>query len=763
MSKDLVERQKLSDSTEDPVELIRSLKAKTFELQERLDVAEKEKHDVTSKVQSLKNAVDLSQREHAKTQEMLTFMEVSLTQQGGSLESTDVLEELQKVWEVLGVDLPFRAKEREAIHSSLTDTCSRKLNEALMLKASSENEIENLTNQLDCMHKALGNITQMSNQRTLPATLLARLKKLQEEHSKLSIPYKYACARRETILKDAIYLSEELGLSSSSLPKNLKTLLEQDENTSEQHSDGSINSMTTSNTQVSMDQQSKDSLQILPAHSLESKFLTDCERENKTLRVKKSEMLIQNREMLEKISEIIGELHMSTDELLIKIELYFKATQRKAQHALDKKAAGRILHDAKTLSTNGESKVSDTLQIGMIHEALGEIAAQRQNLSSVLQSIIERAQKTLLHIVGEEVDASKAYANFHVALFQLPSLSQERSLACISEMEALVIGVEAMTQSETEALTVVWEALKVSSESRSNFWAQVGNPKSKNGIWENEFDDSLSPGCEEWIATATKRGKEIYKELNWKLSKLEEIHMKVEQLRSKQDTKSQILSLDSEIRILNSKLLEFEALKCGKGRLLSKKGNGSALLKEERFRKQMQAKFVSQLNQLADLLQSWEKQEGKSFNSSDLSDDVRMLLKEPHKMEDWVEKRTRHMHLRTVKAKEATRKRAHQETGSGQSNLRKPKRTMRGQEESKRSDQHSTKENEASSSKLSTIVPSDVKKRNRADSNRSHEASPVDKRSRRKIRRPDATTPLRPFGRILAELGSPLPKSKGKR
>ena len=273
----------------------------------------------------------------------------------------------------------------------------------------------------------------------------------------------------------------------------------------------------------------------------------------------------------------------------------------------------------------------------------------------------------------------------------------------------------------------------------------------------------MSPGCEEWIATATKRGKEIYKELNWKLSKLEEIHMEVEQLRSKQDTKSQILSLDSEIRILNSKLLEFEALKCGKGRLLSKKGNGSALLKEERFRKQMQAKFVSQLNQLADLLQSWEKQEGKSFNSSDLSDDVRMLLKEPHKMEDWVEKRTRHMHLRTVKAKEATRKRAHQETGSDQSNLRKPKRTMRGQKESKRSDQHSTKENEASSSKLSTIVPSDVKKRNRADSNRSHEASPVDKRSRRKIRRPDATTPLRPFGRILAELGSPLPKSKGKR
>ena len=60
--------------------------------------------------------------------------------------------------------------------------------------------------------------------------------------------------------------------------------------------------------------------------------------------------------------------------------------------------------------------------------------------------------------------------------------------------------------------------------------------------------------------------------------------------------------LDSEIRIMNAKLIDFEELQCNKQRLLSKKNGGAGLLKEERFRKQMQSKFVSNLKQLANLL-----------------------------------------------------------------------------------------------------------------------------------------------------------------
>ena len=760
------ERQKISESNEDPFELIKDLSLKNIELEENLNIAQNDSQEADSKIGSLKDSLRLSQCEHAKAREMIAFMEVSLSKQDGSLESTRSLEDLQKVWEVLGVDMSFRDTERQAIHSSLTDTCSRKLNDALLLKANSEKEIDSLTNQLDCMYKALGDTADLFNQRILPTPLLARLQTLQEEYRKLATPYKYACARRETILNDAIYLSEELGLSSNNLPSNLKTLLEQDETESEDNSDGSIESMTSGDSKDIKEEKSQDTLLMLPPNSLEGKFLADCEKEIKILRVQKSELLVQNREMLQRISEIVGELHMSTDEIITKIELYFKATQQSTHHTIDRQVSERILQDIKSSSINGESKASDIAQITLIQEALEKIAKHRQSLSSMLQTIIERAQKTLLRIVGDEVDASKAYANFHDALFQLPSLSRERSQACISEMEALVVGVEAMTQSETEALTVVWDALNISSEDRRNFWAQVGNPKLTEGETSNtsnEVEDCLSIGCEEWIIEATKRGEEIYKELDWKLSKLEEIHTEVEELRSKQDAKSQILSLDSEIRILNSKLLEFEAQKCGKGRLLTKKGNSSTLLKEERFRKQMQSKFVSQLGQLAELLQTWEKKEGNSFDASLLSDDVRMLLKEPNKMGDWVEKRTQCMHLRTVQTKQQPMKRPPQDTANNHRTLHQPKRInsvsgrSRVQEKSKIRDQNSTKENEASSGRVSSKTKTSTKVQNsnhKRKSDESHDSTTSDKRGPRKVRRGDNSA-LRPFGRILSDVGSP--------
>jgi hypothetical protein len=64
----------------------------------------------------------------------------------------------------------------------------------------------------------------------------------------------------------------------------------------------------------------------------------------------------------------------------------------------------------------------------------------------------------------------------------------------------------------------------------------------------------------------------------------------------------------------------------------------------------MQSKFSSNLKQLAALLQSWEAQEKSTFDASLLSEDVRMLLKDPNQMESWVEERTKFMGLRTVKS-----------------------------------------------------------------------------------------------------------------
>ena len=156
---------------------------------------------------------------------------------------------------------------------------------------------------------------------------------------------------------------------------------------------------------------------------------------------------------------------------------------------------------------------------------------------------------------------------------------------------------------------------------------------------------------ESWMVDAVNSATESYRKMGIRLSKLEGINKEVEKLRSKQDLKSQILSLDSEIRIMNAKLLDFEELQCSKQRLLTKKIGGSTLLKEERFRKQMQSKFLSNLKQLVSSLRSWEKEGNGRFDNSLLSDDVRELLKEDtDQMENWVDMRTKLMRLRTVKA-----------------------------------------------------------------------------------------------------------------
>jgi hypothetical protein len=139
--------------------------------------------------------------------------------------------------------------------------------------------------------------------------------------------------------------------------------------------------------------------------------------------------------------------------------------------------------------------------------------------------------------------------------------------------------------------------------------------------------------------------------LTARLHKLEQIHLEVEKLRSKQDAKSLLISLDSEIRILTSSLAEFEDKKCNKERLLTKKAGSSTLLREERFRKQMQEKFISKMHQLKLAVKSWKESDGNDFEDDVLSAEVRLLLDNPDQMDSIVKQRTSFMHLRTVQSK----------------------------------------------------------------------------------------------------------------
>ena len=118
---------------------------------------------------------------------------------------------------------------------------------------------------------------------------------------------------------------------------------------------------------------------------------------------------------------------------------------------------------------------------------------------------------------------------------------------------------------------------------------------------------------------AKRKAKGLCHELDQKLHKLGNIHQQVDFLRSKQDLKSHILSIDAEIRMQISKLLEIDQLQGGNRKTIN-------LHKEERCRKEMKTTLDSKVRQLEALLNSWEEKESAAFETSLLSSDVRLLL-----------------------------------------------------------------------------------------------------------------------------------------
>ena len=100
---------------------------------------------------------------------------------------------------------------------------------------------------------------------------------------------------------------------------------------------------------------------------------------------------------------------------------------------------------------------------------------------------------------------------------------------------------------------------------------------------------------------------------------------KLESLRLKQDNRSQIKSLNSEIQIINAKLVEFEERAGKKQKLTTKKINHSSLHKKKYFLNQMQNTSASKLKIMSDLLYEWAKTEGR-FEDKGLSEEVRAML-----------------------------------------------------------------------------------------------------------------------------------------
>ena len=647
LSKDLADRKAVDEAGSNHFSSFKELMEEKDKYTNELSEAYRNQEISNEKIRRLEASLNSARAQMSASKENLAIAKASLKTGGENNDAKNTMSQLQIIWEELGADDSLREDAQRRIEFCLEDTCATLLENATTLKSSTEKEIDSLSRRLRMTKRALG-MSYEEHRGSHSMTLTKTLNRLKEELRKLDVPYRFASARRRKLIEGATSLSTTLGLSASELHDDLKVLLQhgtgEDRNVSKQW--GNKDS-TNEDTKLGMED-------CLPAKCLETAFLTRCEGHVSELRVAKSEMLLKSREHQQKIAVFMTKMHLNTKQSLSLIGDWIKRNVTKNPTWWDSKLAEEILSDLSQGKYLPLSSAKHSKHLELMNRAMSSSAESRQSVSETLKSVIEYAQKTLLGIVGRDIDASEAYAGFHNALVRMPPLSKNLVQACISELESLIDGIEAMAQTETEALTVVWEALKVSQTERREFWSMLEKSKSSAGLDnENPFSNKTIGGFsshEGWIVNAVQSATTLNRTLKRRLRKLEGINNEVERLRSKQDTKSQILSLDSEIRIMNAKLLDFEELKCNKERLLTKKG-GATLLKEERFRKQMQTKFLAKLKQLVSLLQSWESKEKARFDDSLLSDDVRELLKEDtDQMESWVDMRTKLMRLRTVKA-----------------------------------------------------------------------------------------------------------------
>ena len=341
--------------------------------------------------------------------------------------------------------------------------------------------------------------------------LLRKAENLKNQVNAFENQYLHACSKREKLLKEAKELISVLCLTKGEIEADLNVLLESE----------NLNSDQVVPMQESLEMKEIERMRSfvpLPANALNLSFLASCEAHVRTLRVRKSVSLVRHRELQQVIADKVSEMHMGYLEAVALVESWIMRKEKKLPEWWSSELTTSILHDSaqnKYISLPNDL-MSRHLEI--ISKSLTNSADSRRSMSDALKSVVEHAQRTLLDIVGREFDASEAYAGFHDALFRLPALSKDFIISCISEMEALLDGIESMTQSEIEALTVVWEALKISSTERRNFWGMIedSNVESRIQIFSQSVQSSLLNG-EEWMNRAVEKAIEVHQHLDKRL------------------------------------------------------------------------------------------------------------------------------------------------------------------------------------------------------------------------------------------------------
>jgi Microtubule associated protein (MAP65/ASE1 family) len=561
-----------------------------------------------------------------EAKEKLTVAEVSISQET-SIPPLKTLDQVQAIWKELGLSSTKREEMRGQIENCLEHTCAKLLGDAQALKENTIKEISDVRQELSQIASSLEfNPMEFTS---LSQSLLKQLEDLRMYKSHLQPIIQNAMNRRDAITAKACNLSYALDIPKETLDKNLILLLDL--------------ATTSKNT--------TDEDKNFVSGEISEDFLSQCEEAVAELQLQKSKIIIRNSTMQREILSMVNEMNLEKSDVIALVHRSAKQRLSSLPTWWNDEALDMVSRSVTAIGGVVRSSQQFSQHLVIVHESLSRIANVRRQLSSKLRSMIEHAQQTLLKTVDGEFDANSEYSNFHEELFRLPPLSKEFIQTCFTEIEALSAGVEVMSQSEIEALTVVCEALNISTANRGNFWESMDQLRETGTQSIGPFDDIIAlsaADCEEWLLTAIKKGTKSYVELATRLFKLENIHTEVEQLRERQDSKSKIISLDTEVRILSAQLKEFEDKKCNKQRLTTKKSTSSTLLREERFRKQMQSKFTAKLEQLVSMLKSWRASEDSLFDQDLLSDEVRTILKNSDRNE--------FMHLRTVEYKSTSKR-----------------------------------------------------------------------------------------------------------
>jgi hypothetical protein len=593
-----------------------------------------ELEDKVKKLKSLETEDRLERTKLATALERIALLEAALKQTGVHNGSEFALQTMQGIWEKLGTSVEDREKVKKQIENCLDDTCNRKLEEAHKQLECSLTALEHETAKMQFMYSSLAEDIPMLSEAEQP--IYQQLEEVQMKSKSIQTWFETALKRRDEIADQAQNLAASLELEIESLSNDLQIA-------------------------ISEAGASRTSYEV-PIH-LEDSFLSNCEAQLRRLRIEKSKATAKYASMQIETQKLITDMNVSESAILPMVHTCLEKQSLGLPSWWRNEIAEAVAFSL--VSENGFSRHTSAYvkHLSKLHEIITAVSLARRNLSAKLKGVVQKAQKTLLDTVDGEIDAKEAYSSFHDALFRLPPLSREMINACSTEIDALLTGVQSMIQSEIEALTVVWEALDISSSKRGTFWGEIQESmRSIENIMSSVFDGDASSDCvwdlEDWILPAKEKATVTFLELEKLLFKLQKIHKEVERLSAKQDVKSRIISLDSEIRILNAKLAEFEETKCDKERLTTKKATSSTLLKEERYRKQMQSKFSAKFVQLASLLKTWSIDDDGQFDPRLLSEEVRNLLANSNEIDSLVEKRTEFMHLRTIQPKTTNKRKA---------------------------------------------------------------------------------------------------------